>query len=226
MHGMSPLSPIGFVQYGNYLALCRGDFEDGYRYVKFALALMKSMSSRAHDGEIIWYSTHTRLYFEPMQSAVELYLDGHMAALKSGATRYALFGLYFHINFSFWSGKKLDVVVNSMKQAIKQTKYHRNLMMLELMLPLFRVCTRMMDQSVDLEHSDLTNVFGEAHKQGNIARKLPSHLLTTYFNCYYEGLIFRDLVRAKDYAEKYLTIQRELSSSTNSMMYPTCYRTL
>jgi predicted ATPase len=116
MHGMSPLSPMGFAQYGNYLALFRGDFEGGYRYVKCALSLMKTMHSRAHDGEIIWYSTHTRLHVEPIQSAVELYFDGHVAALKSGATRYALFALYYHVVFSFWSGKKLDVFMNSMKQ--------------------------------------------------------------------------------------------------------------
>jgi hypothetical protein len=99
-------------------------------------------------------------------------------------------------------------------------------MMLELMLPLFRVVIKMMDQSVDLEHSDLTNVFGEAHKEGNIAGKLPSHLLTTYFTRYYEGLIFRDLVKARDSAEKFLTIQKQQSGSTNSTLNPTCYRTL
>jgi predicted ATPase len=115
-HGMTPLSPVGFAQYGNYLALVRGEFEEGYRYVKLALSLMKQMPSRAHDGDIIYDSNHTKLVVEPMQSAVENYLEAFKAAMKNGATRNAMKCSFMYDIESFWSGKKLDAIVEFMKK--------------------------------------------------------------------------------------------------------------
>ena len=83
-YGMSSYSPSAFAQYGNYLALIGDDFEEGCRYVKFALSLMKKVPSRAHDGITMFYSNHTKLYVEPMQSSIECYLDARKACLKSG----------------------------------------------------------------------------------------------------------------------------------------------
>lgn len=99
-HGMSSLSPVGFAQYGNYLAFVRDEFEEGYRYVKFALSLMKKIPSRAHQGTTMLYSNHIKLYVEPMQSAVEFYLEAYKAAMKSG-NPYAVTCSYAHDNICF-----------------------------------------------------------------------------------------------------------------------------
>ena len=85
MHGMSPMSPIAFAQYGNYLALVRDEFQEGYHYAKLALSLMKKSPSRAHDGNIMFHSNYTKLYVEPMQSVIELYPDAYRASMKSGS---------------------------------------------------------------------------------------------------------------------------------------------
>eukprot|EP00984_Skeletonema_dohrnii_P027315 scaffold16848_cov92-Skeletonema_dohrnii-CCMP3373.AAC.1 len=86
-YGMSPLSGVGFALFGNYLALAKGEVEEGYRYVKFALSLMKRMPSIAHDSEIMYYSAHTRIRVEPIQSAIEHYIVAQRGAMASGAVR-------------------------------------------------------------------------------------------------------------------------------------------
>jgi len=141
-YGMSPLSPVGFAQYGNYLALVRDEFGEGYRYVKFALSLMNKIPSRAHRGSIMLISNHTMLHVEPMQCAVEYYIDAHKASMKSG-NPYAVACSYAYVNFCFWLGKELNTVVKSMKEAMKEAKYYNNLILLTLMMPMFRMALPM-----------------------------------------------------------------------------------
>jgi predicted ATPase len=223
-HGMTALSPVGFAQYGNYLALVRGEFEEGYRYVKLALSLMKQMPSRAHDGDIICFSNHTRLLVEPMQSAVENYLEAYKAAMKNGATRNAMQCSFMYDVSSFWSGKKLDAVVESMKATMKQMKYHKNLVMLEIVLPLYRVALRLTGQSdTSPQQNQLTDVFGETRKEGDVGGKLTTLVLTAHFNGFYEALMFRDFEKARDSVEKFFA---EQSQSTLTMSNPMFHRLL
>jgi predicted ATPase len=220
---MTPLSPVGFAQYGNYLALVRGEFEEGYRYVKLALSLMKQMPSRAHDGDIIYDSNHTKLVVEPMQSAVENYLEAFKAAMKNGATRNAMKCSFMYDIESFWSGKKLDAIVEFMKKTMKQMRYHKNVLMLEIILPLFRVALRLTGQTDTSQQSHLTDVFGETRKEGDIAGKLTTLMLTVSFNGCYEALMFREFDKALDSAEKFF---EEQSQSTLTMSAPLFHRSL
>ncbi len=100
IYGMSPLSPVGFAQYGNFLALVGYEFAEGYHYVKLALSLMKKLRSRAYDGSIMFHSNYTRLHVEPMQSAIDFYLDAYVASMKSG-NPYAIGCSYVYNTFCF-----------------------------------------------------------------------------------------------------------------------------
>jgi predicted ATPase len=210
-YGMSPLAPVGFALYGNYLTLVRGEVGEGYRYVKFSLSLMKSMPSRAHDSEIMFYATPTRLRIEPIQSSIEYFTDAYKAAMAAGSMRYALGCSVHYNNCSFWSGKKLDVVVHLMEEMMKQLNYHKNFAIIALTLPVKRIELRLMGQSDDTpENEDMINAFGD---------KLPTMLLLTIcFVNFYEGLIFREFDKVRDHIEKYSSIQ----SLTTVNMANTC----
>ena len=216
-HGMTSLSPIGFAQYGNYLALVREEFEEGYRYAKFALSLMKQIPSRAHDGGVIYYSTHTKLAIEPMQSAVESYLDAYKAAMKSGATKYAIASCYLYDSFRFWLGKRLDVVVESMNTTLKHMKYHKNMLTRSLLLPTCRVALRLMG------HNNMDVVFDKNCEEEDVTGKITSVSDVASFAKLYESLLFREFDKAKKYVEMMFETQ---SLSGFNMSAPMFHRIL
>ena len=220
MNGMSPMSPVGYALYGNYLALVRNEFEEGYRYVKLALSLMKKSPSRAHDGYIMFQSNYTKLYVEPMQSAIELYPDAIRAAMKSGnpvATTVAcIYG-----NLCFWSGKELKAVVFSMEETIRETKYHKNLNVLRIILPVFRMIMRLMGEPGEpqQDHDQVTAIRGKS--KGDVTGKHASYFHSLFFVRLSEALIFRELDKAKDAAKEYFFVDQKLYHS--SLMNPNMY---
>ena len=222
--GMSPHSPSAFAQYGNYLALIRYEFEEGYRYVKLALSLMKKIPSRAHDGSIMFFSNHTKLYVEPMQSSIESYLDARKASLKSG-NPYANACAYVYNNLCLWSGKELNAVVIAMKEAMKETKYHKNFGVLALMQPMLRIALRLMGQSdaPATQQDNLTNDFDETCNDGGNAGKYAIQSHTISFVRLSEALIFRELDKAMEAAEKYFSVNesvgRHFTISTPNMFF-------
>jgi predicted ATPase len=197
-HGMGPLSPIAFAQYSNYLALVEKEYEVSRRYVKFALYLTKK--SRARIGDVMYYCNHSRLVTEPIQSAIELYLETYKVAMKSGATKYAIGSCYVNNVYSFWTGKKLDAVVQSMTETMALMKYHKHMLMITLLLPLFRVALRLMGESDMAQQSGVTDIFGETLKEEEY--KLPSHRVAKGVLNIYEALIFRDLEKTTEFFEQ------------------------
>ena len=213
-YGISSYSPSAFAQYGNYLALVGDNFEEGYRYVKFALSLMKKVPSRAHDGVTMFYSNHTKLYVEPMQSSIECYVDARKACLKSG-NPYATTCSYTYNNLCLWSGKELNAVIVSMKDAMKEMKYLKHSVVLTVMRPIFRVALRLMGQSdAPSPQQDLTHASGEAFvfPEDEMSGKYATQLHTIFFVRLSEALIFRELDKATDAAERYFTIDNSLGS--------------
>jgi hypothetical protein len=208
-YGMSPLSPVGFAQYGNYLALAKDEFEEGYRYVKLALSLMKKMPSRAHDGTTIYYANLTKLHVEPMQSSIEGYLDAYEASMKSG-NPLALQSSFVYNTLFFWLGKELNAVVVSLKDTMKESKYHKNLLILSIMPPMFRMVLRLMGQSDTPQEDDLTSAFGETWNEGDITGKHLTHLHAMFFVRLSEALLFREHDKARDATEKYFSVDKSV----------------
>ena len=64
-----------------------------------------------------------------MQSAIELYLDGFEAAMKSGDTRFAMKCAHLYDVSCFWAGKDLQKLAKSMEETIKQMRFHKNLLL-------------------------------------------------------------------------------------------------
>lgn len=226
-HGMSSLSPVGFAQYGNYLAFVRDEFEEGYRYVKFALSLMKKIPSRAHQGTTMLYSNHIKLYVEPMQSAVEFYLEAYKAAMKSGDP-YAIACSFVYDSICFWSGRVLNAVVDSMKKTMKEIKYHRNMLGLALTLPMFQMALRLMGQSdtPEPDDQDVFNAFSGSFKECDIAGKNLTNLHTMFFVSLSEALLFREFDKAREATDEYFLVDDSVGCHFSMSTPNMCFRTL
>ncbi|KAK1743977.1 putative AAA ATPase [Skeletonema marinoi] len=83
LHGMSPVSPIGFVHLGSFIAKF-GDISGGYHYVKLARSLLDKVGSRESAGEVICIGTQVVSYVEPLQAALEYHDEGFTAAMAYG----------------------------------------------------------------------------------------------------------------------------------------------
>lgn len=218
-HGMSPHSPLAFVQYGNFNALMYQNYEVGYHYVKLGLALMKQSSSRVQDCQVIFFSAYTRLHVEPLQAAVELFLDGFKAAMRSGATRDAMKCAYFYDICSFWAGKRLNEVARSMEETIKQMRFHKHIVLISIMLPIVRTTLRMVGESAIPQQNNMTCVFGETHGEEDMTEKIPSAMITKNFIDCYEAFIFRQFGNVRDCAEKFFSLP-SLTIHACRIMYP------
>ena len=212
--GWSNLSPAAFAHWSNYLALVENKFEDGYRYAKLALSHMRASPSCAHDGAVIFCTTNTKIFVEPVQSTIEFYREGHKAAMRSGATRYATLCAMFYDMSSFWAGKNVKAVCCAMVETMKQVKFYNNLLLLTIILPAFQVAVKMAGET----GIEQINASEENSKERNFAAKLPSHILNTSFHGFYGAFMFRQLDGAKKYAEIFYEAQSESTINMSSPM--------
>jgi hypothetical protein len=120
-HGMSPVSPIGFVHLGSSMAKL-GDIRGGYHYVKLALSLLDNVGSRESAGEVICIGTQVRLYVEPLQAALEYHNEGYAAAMASGDIIQAALNKMLSCISSSIAGVNLQIVREKYAESIKFMK--------------------------------------------------------------------------------------------------------
>ena len=66
-HGMSPVSPIGFVFFGQLLARL-GYIQDGCHYVKIARKMLDRFGTKEIAGEVFAVSTQIMCFVQPVQA--------------------------------------------------------------------------------------------------------------------------------------------------------------
>jgi hypothetical protein len=154
-----------------------------------------------------------------MQSAVEFYLEAYKAAMKSG-NPYAVTCSYAHDNICFWSGKELNAVVDSMKKTMNETKYHKNMLGLALILPTFRMALRLISLSDAPEQDGLTHA--------SIIRKHVTHLHTIniLFVSLSEALLFREFDKAREATDEYFLVDDSVGCHFSMSTPNMCFRTL
>jgi predicted ATPase len=117
-HGMSPVSPIGFVHLGSYIAKL-GDIRGGYHYVKLALTLLDKVGSRESAGEVMCVGAQVRAYVEPLQAALEYQHVGYAAAMASGDVSIAAGNKMLSCSNCFFAGVNLRIVREKYSEGIK-----------------------------------------------------------------------------------------------------------
>jgi len=120
-HGMSSVSPIGFVHFGSSMAKL-GDISGGYHCVKLAHSLLDKVGSRESAGEVISIGTQVRVYVEPLQATLEYHNEGYAAAMACGDIIQAALNKMLSCTRSFFAGVNLQIVRENYVEAIKFMK--------------------------------------------------------------------------------------------------------
>jgi len=194
LHGLSPVSPIGFVHLGSSMAKL-GDIRGGYHYVKLALALLDKVGSRESAGEVICFGTQVRVYVEPLQAALEYHNEGYAAAMASGDTLQAALNGLFSGATSLCAGVNLETVREKYAEAIKFTEERKQVIL--------------MVQAQYPQHSIFKLIGTEKEpKQVSTEEQIilatnNSVMTTCYYQKTYISFMFRSYEDTKHYAEKY-----------------------
>ena len=191
-HGMSPVSPIGFVHFGSHIAKL-GDISGGYHYVKLARSLLGKVS-RENEGQVICFGTQVVAYVEPLQAILGYHHDGFTAAMASGNIFLSGTIAMMSSNHSFFAGENLTAVRERYDVAIK-FMVERNQMILSVQTQFYQQSVlKLMGLDVTPTHASGEN----AILASNITVKLVHH-----FHRMYISFIFRSFDSAQESLEKY-----------------------
>jgi hypothetical protein len=193
LHGMSPVSPIGFVYHGSSIAKL-GDITEGYHYVKLGFSLIDKVGSRESAGEAFAIGTHVRAYVEPLQATLEYHNEGYAAAMASGDVSMAALNNLMLYSGSFFSGVNL--------QTIREMYVNMSRFMNENFQVIFMIQLQWVQRTtIKLigTEDDLKYVSEEQH----ILATNNSTLKTYCFQTAYISFMFRSHNDTKYYAMKY-----------------------
>jgi predicted ATPase len=194
-HGISPVSPIGFVHLGSDMAKL-GDISGGYHYVKLALSLVDKVGSRESAGDVICFGTQVIAYVEPLQATLECHDEGYAAAMASGDVLQAAVNKHILCSNLLLAGENLQVLREKCAEVIKFMKERKQV--------IFMVQTQQRQHSIfKLIGSDEEPKYVSDEEQ-NILATNTSVMTAYYFQKMYVGFMFRSYDDSKQYTEKYL----------------------
>jgi histidine kinase len=196
-HGMSPVSPIGFVYYGSYTAKL-GDISEGYHHVKLAVSLLDKVGLRDSAGEVIALCTQVKTYVEPLQATLEYHHDGYAAAMASGDSGQALINTLLNCIGSFFAGSNLQRMRDRFADAIKLSAERKQL--------------NYMLQAQQVQHS-VSKLIGAGEELNyssegrNILASNSSVVRSFHYQTAYVSFMFRSYDDMVENIEKYFAFQ-------------------
>jgi len=193
LHGMSPVSPIGFVYFGSYLAKL-GDIRGGYHYAKLAISLL-NVVGRESAGEVMIFATQLRCYVEPLQAILQYHNEGYAAAMASGNIYMAVVNTYLLNFLGLSAGINLQILQEQYAESQKMMEKRKQVIFLiqsqQKQRSIFKLIgTDEEPKSVPEEQSILSS---------------NNSVFRSYcFQKAYISFLFRSFDETKDSAEKYL----------------------
>jgi hypothetical protein len=114
-----------------------GDLRGGYRFTKLAKALLDKYQSNEIAGEVMWVTSDTLSYIEPLKAIKEYQIRGQKMAIAAGDIHCACMNKLLGLADLLWSG----VALSEMKAVIASAQQVENLLMLSLNSFLFSILT-------------------------------------------------------------------------------------
>jgi len=195
LHGMSPVSPIGFAHLGSYTAKL-GDISEGYHYVKLARSLVDKVGSRESAGGVICIASPVRSYVEPLQATFEYHNEGYAAAMESGDILQAALNILVRDSVFLFAGVNLQTTQEKIAETAN-FMYERKMM-------ISMIVNKCLQQSVlKLIGTDEKPQDFSAEEVSILARN--NSVMRSYnFHKAYMSFMFRLHDDSKHYTEKYL----------------------
>jgi hypothetical protein len=195
LHGLSPVSPTGFVHLGSYIAKL-GDISGGYHYVKLAHSLLDKVGSRESAGEVICFGTQVRVYVEPLQAALEYYNEGYAAAMASGDVTLAALNSVYSCSSFLYAGVNLVIVREKYAEVIKFMEQRKLVTGGVQAQYILRSMLRLIGTDEEPKHV--------SDEELKILATNNSTMTTYYYQKTYISFIFRSYDDTKHFTEKYL----------------------
>jgi predicted ATPase len=195
LHGLSPVSPTGFVHLGSSMAKL-GDISGGYHYVKLAHSLLDKVGSREGAGEVICFGTQVRAYVEPLQATLEYYNEGYAAAMASGDVLQAAVNSFFRCSSFLFAGENLHTLREKFVEVIKFMEQRKIVILMVQTQYILRSMLKLIGTDEEPKHV--------SDEEQNILATNNSTMTTYYYQKLYISFMFRSYDDTKHYTEKYL----------------------
>ncbi|KAL7551594.1 hypothetical protein ACHAWF_014787 [Thalassiosira exigua] len=193
-HGLAPGSALGFTYFGALIARL-GNIHEGYRYVKIGRKLIETEGMYDEvAGEVISIGTHVMCFVQPLQSAIDCFLQGHAAAMSSGDISNALMNRMFYALCSFWAGTDLNVVRERFATSRRMMQKQNSLTWLAHLTPVERSMLALIGGADENLLPGELCLVGTSHASMVIA-----------FQKLYLSFMFREFDPMKTYAEEYFS---------------------
>jgi predicted ATPase len=206
--GMSPMSPIGFVYFGSYLAKA-GDISEGYNYVKLALSLLDRVGSRESAGEVICIATQVMAFVEPLQAALQRHNEGYAASLAAGDVFNAMLNRSLMTQGNYISGVKLQTLREEYAQTVRMLEANKNLILLAQIKHAQRDVLRLIGSD---EHVTIP-------QEENLIASNNSVLKNWCFRKTYISFMFRSYDDAKEHVAKFFDCREKAHAQLLTMQY-------
>eukprot|EP00804_Cyclotella_cryptica_P018768 CCRYP_007259-RA/>CCRYP_007259-RA protein AED:0.28 eAED:0.28 QI:0/1/0.66/1/1/1/3/2507/1005 len=200
LHGLSPVSPIGFAHFGSLLAKL-GSIRVGHQVTLLARSLLDKLDAIEVAGEVICVVAQMQCFVEPMQSANELHIRGESASMTAGDVHWACLNRMLHCLTLFWVGVNLSTLEEAFSKACRFMREQQHKTSLIFVLTGLRTVLTLMGSKMEtLIDSELSKSVEE--------NKNPRQLVILSFHNMYRSFVFYNDATLEEYAEKFFQLEQ------------------
>ncbi len=122
-HGNSPYSLFAFTVYGLMLCGPLGDIELGYKYGRFARALVEKFNAKTVRCKVDFiFGNMINHWKRPMREDIPLLEEGYVAGFEAGDLSFASYCINHNMAHSIWSGENLEIAIDKGRQYLEIMK--------------------------------------------------------------------------------------------------------
>jgi len=199
-YGMSPISPVGFIHFGQILVKL-GDTEVGCRYLRTGKKLLDKLGSKEVAGECLATFAQVISFIEPVQSTIDFHDQGHANAIAAGDIHMALYNTGLRCGMLVLAGKELSFVSEQFVHAQRLMEEHNHFTWLAHTTGMERNVKKLMGtlNATDF-HNDVIKI------ENGLKDANPHASMFFYSQMTYISFMFRQYEQTKSYAEKFFEI--------------------
>ena len=202
-HGMSPVSSIGFVCFGQHVATC-GNIEKGCRYVNIARKLQDRIGSNEFAGEVIAMGSQLSHFVEPIHLSREYHAEGYTVAMASGDIQGAMLNRVFYSGVDYYGSSKLIDCKKHLFLTCRLLEQHGHSNLLVLQIQFMKNTERLIGMHDDNDEASKSTVTAQVEE---ITQNVNRHGSMTFnFQKMYIHFMFREYDEMKVYAEQFFRV--------------------
>lgn len=131
-YGNSPLSALGYVNYGMLLCGVLSNIDSGYQFGKLAVTLVEQFAAKELKAKVDFnFNNFIRHWKEHIKETKQPFLEAFHSALATGDIEYACYSAWGYYNHHFWSGEHLEYIAHNQAHYIELILKYKQYMLSE-----------------------------------------------------------------------------------------------